>query len=893
MSQPYPMTHQIETNFNDERFSLALRTSPNAVSISLLKNGIILDINDIFTELLGWSRDELIGKSSLEFNFFDDPEERQHIISLLKPKGRLINYETTLKKRNGNYINALLSIEVFQVVDEKIMLTTVQDITQVQKTLNKLKEVEQRYQKLFDNSTNAIAHCRVITDANLRPVDFEILQVNNAYENITGIKKEIVEGKTAREAFPGIDKRSFDFIGSYGKIALEGGELNFESYNENIKRWFNVYVYSPQAGDFTTIFTDITQRKQLENRQKQDKELFEGIFNNIPVMIALYDPALNQFRFNKELVNTLGWTDEDGSSGDFMSKVYPDPEYRKKVEDYMKSLETGWKEWSVTTKDGSRIDSIWANIFLANGMQVGIGVDIRDRKKAEEALRESEERFSTMFRSMPVGVSLTEIDTGKIIDVNEAGLAFTGCSRKEDIIGKTTLGINVIDPDERNKVIAELKENGSVKNAELRFQTLQNEIKVASLNLNKVVINGKDLLLATSMDITKRKQLEETLRVQNIELQKAKEKAEENDRLKSTFLANMSHEIRTPMTGILGFTELLKNSEISEQLLSYVEIIESSGNRMLQIINDLIDISKIEAKQVEIYKQIVNIPKILNELNFFFMPDAIRKGLQLKLTMNLSDPYNVIFTDEIKLNQILANLLKNAIKYTAKGTIEFGCEFNESFYRFYVKDTGKGIDNDKTEKIFERFYQGDLGYSEKSSGVGLGLAISKAYVELLGGNIFVESEPGTGSNFYFTLPIETGETILTPGKSVKSEIKVLENKKILVAEDDETVFFLLKEILRRLKINTIHAGDGEEAVKLARLHPDLDLIIMDTKMPKRNGLEATRIIRSFNYTVPIIALSAYSSEADKQKALSMGCSDYIIKPMNRNDLLNKMLIYIK
>lgn len=888
------MTHQIDTIQNNEILSFALRTSPNAVSISRLTDGKILDINDIFIQLLGWNRDEVVGKSSLEFSFFDDPGERQHVVSLIETTGRLTNYELVLKKRNGNYITVLLSAEVLQMPDEKIMVTTLQDITQVKNTLHELKEVERRYQKLFNTSTNAIAHCRIITDANHKPIDFDILQVNDTYVKTTGIPKDAVEGKTAREAFPGIEGRPFDFIGKYGKIALEGGELNFESYNDKIDRWFNVYVYSPHTGEFTTIFTDITQRKKLEHLQKQDKELFEGIFNNIPVMITIFDPELNNFKFNKELVNTLGWTDEDGNAGNFMMKVYPDPEYRQKVEDYMKSLEPGWKEWRTTAKDGTIVDTIWANIMLSTGKLVGIGVDIRNRKKAEEALRESEERFSTIFRAMPIGVSLTEIETGQIIDVNDAGLEFTGCNRKEEVVGKTTMGLNVINPNERNKVIAELKQNGSVKNAELRFRTFQNETKVVSLNLNKVVINGRDFLLSTSMDITQRKQLEETLRIQNIELQQAKEKAEENDQLKSIFLANMSHEIRTPMTGILGFTDLLKSADITgEQKLEYVNIIESSGNRMLQIINDLIDISKIEAKQVEINKQFVNIPKMLNELNFFFKPEAVRKKLDLKLTNNLTEDYFYTFTDELKLTQILSNLLKNAIKFTDTGSIEFGCEFKNSNYKFYVKDTGRGIARNIGDKIFERFYQGDVDYCAKSEGVGLGLAISRAYVEMLGGKIFVETEPGTGSDFYFTLPLVSGTVNSPRASSDKTEIITLENKQILIAEDDETVFFLLKEILRRMKINIIHASDGNEAVNLTRLHQDLDLIIMDTKMPNLNGLEATQMIRKFNCTIPIIALSAYSYDSDKQKALSAGCNDYITKPMNKNDLINKLLIYIK
>ena len=743
-------------------------------------------------------------------------------------------------------------------------------------------------------SINAIAHCRVITDENNKPVDFMILQVNDAYPKITGIPKEKIEGKTGREAFPGIENRPFDFIGTYGKIAIEGGELTFENYNENLDLWFNVFVYSPIKGEFSTIFTDISERKRSENKQANDQELFERIFNNIPVMITIYDPELQNFKFNQELINTLGWTEEDASDGDFVSKVYPDPEYCQEAVDYMKSLDTGWKELKTTAKDGSKVDSIWANVLLSNALQVGIGVDIRNRKKAEQALRESEERFSVMFNAMPVSISLAEVETGKVVDINQAGLKFSGCSKKEDLIGKNFLEINGGYQQEREKIERELKQNGSVENAEMHFTSLNNEHRVVSVNTNNVTISGRNYMLTSSMDITERKHLEEMMKIQNLELKNAKDKAEESDTLKSIFIANLSHEIRTPMTGILGFTELLKASEITEeQKLSYVGIIESSGNRMLQIINDLIDISKIEAKQVEINNQITDITKILNELNFFFKPEMSKKGINLKLTNNLPDKYYFTITDAVKLNQILSNLLKNALKYTSKGTIEFGCELKNNFYRFFVKDTGFGISDDKTKVIFERFHQGDITWSDKADGVGLGLSISKAYVELLGGEIFVESELGKGSHFYFTLPVKSSVPNTFSGIPVEIDTDHLQNKKVLIAEDDESIFFLLGEILRKLKIIPLHACDGLEAIRLIRTNEDIDLIIMDTKMPNLNGFEATRIIRTFNTTIPIIALSAYSTETDKQNALNNGYNDYLTKPMTQKTLINKLLLHIK
>jgi signal transduction histidine kinase/CheY-like chemotaxis protein len=390
----------------------------------------------------------------------------------------------------------------------------------------------------------------------------------------------------------------------------------------------------------------------------------------------------------------------------------------------------------------------------------------------------------------------------------------------------------------------------------------------------------------TNTDITQLRSTEEKLK-------EAKEKAEENDKLKSAFLANMSHEIRTPMTGILGFTELLKTTEINEDQKVYLNIVESNGKRMLQIINDLIDISKIEAHQVELNYEATDLPQLLNELLVFFVPEANKKNIFLKLNCDLPFGLEKTYTDQTRVSQILNNLIKNALKFTSKGTVEFGCEPLDNSYKFYVKDTGPGIPPEKTGIIFERFRQGDISWADKYDGVGLGLSISKAYVELLGGNLYVKSEVGSGSEFFFTLPYQSVPLREVPVYEPQLlNIKPVHNKKVLIAEDEDGIYMLLSTILRSQKIETIHACDGQEAIEILKNRHDIDLVLMDSKMPNLSGSEATRIIRSFNTKVPIIALSAYSSEADKIKAINTGCNDYLVKPMTREGFMEKVMKYL-
>lgn len=390
-----------------------------------------------------------------------------------------------------------------------------------------------------------------------------------------------------------------------------------------------------------------------------------------------------------------------------------------------------------------------------------------------------------------------------------------------------------------------------------------------------------------NQDITERKSIEQ-------ELLKAKEKAEESDKLKSAFLMNMSHEIRTPMNGILGFLNLLNQPGLSEDEKSdYLEIVNKSGERLLSTINDIVEISKIESGDLKIDLQEIDISEVMKFHFDFFRIQAREKGIEMKVKNQISGDAAVIKTDKSKLDAILSNLIKNAIKFTNTGGIELGNYLKDNYLFFYVKDTGKGIPEDKLKVIFERFRQVESGNTKEHEGSGIGLTIVKAYIEALNGNMKISSEEGKGSTFEFSIPYQSEKSRSTTKIQIEPEKTVFDTATILVVEDDETNYYLLDRILSS-DFTVIHASSGEESVKIFKENPDISLILMDLKMPgKYDGLEATRKIRQINHEIPIIAQTAYAMEIDRIRALASGCNDYIAKPFRAQSLIALLGKYLK
>jgi CheY-like chemotaxis protein/anti-sigma regulatory factor (Ser/Thr protein kinase) len=349
------------------------------------------------------------------------------------------------------------------------------------------------------------------------------------------------------------------------------------------------------------------------------------------------------------------------------------------------------------------------------------------------------------------------------------------------------------------------------------------------------------------------------------------------------------------MNGILGFANLLKNESISDaDRKQYITIIEQSGKRMLNIINDLIDISKIESGMTEAVISDFNLNNSLEYVYSFFKPEAEAKGLELSYSTELENTAALIKSDREKVYAVLINLVKNAIKYTHKGKIHFSYHIKNSKLTVVVKDTGIGIPQDKLETVFNRFVQADSNLSNTTQeGVGLGLAITKAFTKLLKGKIWVESEYEKGSTFYFEIPYIKGEDLTQTDETdnIMTDNKPNKKLKILVAEDDAINRKLFSYTLKDIAEELILVPNGAEAVKTTQERKDIDLVLMDLKMPVMDGYEATLKIREEDKEIVIIALSAFAMDSERKKAMELGFNSYVSKPISKNDLIKAVREY--
>lgn len=533
---------------------------------------------------------------------------------------------------------------------------------------------------------------------------------------------------------------------------------------------------------------------------------------------------------------------------------------------------------------------IYPIITVLLGLLMNRQLENWQNRKAKENLYESEQRFSKMMQN--INMFFINVDrNGHITFCNEYLLSITGYT-EEELIGKSSVDLFVpVDDIERTKEeLRELFENNrDLHQFESKIITKdKNELYVSWHNSIITDNDGKIIGIASlGENITEKKAILNNLK-------KAKEKAEESNHFKSVFLQNISHEIRTPMNAIIGSIDLLKESSGDEETREkFYEILELGSARLLTTVNNLIDISQVETQQIKINKSDFSLSEALNNYIDVVTPLAAKKNNKVICTSKYLNTGLLLHTDKDMLDSIFINLLSNALKFTENGTIEVGTKDEDNHIVFFIKDTGIGIPAHRMDAIFDRFVQADPKLSRSHEGSGLGLSIAQAYAILLGGNIWVESEEGKGSTFFFNIPKEKVDA-LPPPKTKKETVKISlrSNHKILIAEDDKLNFLCLKKIIEPVTSTILHVKNGADAVETIRNDSEISLVLMDIKMPKMSGEEAVMQIRTFNKTIPIIAQTAFTMPADRDKFIEIGCNDYISKPIEKNKLIKLLQKYL-
>jgi PAS domain S-box-containing protein len=509
-----------------------------------------------------------------------------------------------------------------------------------------------------------------------------------------------------------------------------------------------------------------------------------------------------------------------------------------------------------------------------------------ERKESVVGLQNSLAWQEAIFEGSRDAVFISDMHS-RFVSVNTSACLLTGYSREELLSMRIQDLHEEVDLDAYRTYHQKIL-GGEQVISETRIRRKDGKKVDTSFNNQRIIVEGSTYMHSSARDITANKQAE-------MELIRAKERAEESDRLKTAFLNNLSHEVRTPLNAIVGFSDVLDldNEEASPGRIQHLTaIIRNSSQQLLSIIDDIINISTLEAGLQKSYETRTDIRELVQGVYDQYTMAASKKDLRFSIVQLPAEKDSHVLTDKTKVQQILGNLVGNALKFTETGKVAIGCVMKDGFLRFSVTDTGIGIDPVHRDLVFERFRQVETNHSRVKGGLGLGLSISRAFVELLGGKIWYESEKGSGSSFYFTIPFRPVPAPESTGIEPDT-FRLAESRTILVAEDEENNFELIREFLDGSGLRILHARNGKEAVEIFKKEKDISLVIMDIKMPVMGGFEATAAIKAIRSRVPVIAVTAYAQSGDRKKSLEAGCDDYMSKPLTRKGFLSKLRSFLE
>ncbi|SDD24128.1 PAS domain S-box protein [Williamwhitmania taraxaci] len=805
------------------------------------------------------------------------------------------------------------------IVNDKVMgmITISRDVSERKRAAEALLQSEEKFRNLFDSMPNGYYRSTAqgsFLDVN--PAFIKMLDYDSREELLAvDIPTELYVKPSDREDII-TENKNFTSTDETYQLKTKSGRI---IWVEDSARYIK-----DDAGNVLFcegICRDITERVEAVEQLRKSEERFRTLVESFPDPIVVYIEGVIVFINEAGLKFLRASTPDQVVGRPVLDFVHPDSVVHSKARIAMVAKDR--KSSLLAEEKFLRMDGSVANVeivtipTLYDGKQAvaTIAHDITARLQAQEQII----KLTKGIEQSPVSVLITDIN-GIIEYVNPHFCKVSGYSAEEAIgkkpnILKSNDNVSTDYKELWETILAGNDWCGEFYNKSKNGDGYWEFASISPIKNSKGEITH---VIAVKEDITERKHAElrlqeqtEAIQVQNEEyleineeliqtnaaLHLAKEHAEESDRLKSAFLSNMSHEIRTPMNAIMGFSKLLCEREIdSESRMEYAQIITNSGIRLLNTVNDVLDISKIQAGLMVVNKQEFYLEKVFKELFVLYRNNFMTNSVEFTYQLDVALEQSPIYSDEQKVYQILNNLLSNSIKFTPAGSVVLGSRVSGDSVEFYVSDTGVGISRDHQELIFERFTQENMTYSRGHEGTGLGLAICKGLVSLLGGEIYLESEKGKGSTFIVSLPFYPVRDLTVKDIATSPPISTLSLEiaaTILVAEDDDFSFLLAQKILSaNSKLVVLRARNGREAVSICQGNPAIALVFMDVKMPIMDGYEAARRIKEINPKIPIVALTAYALSGDREQALNAGCNDYLAKPYSDDELLQMVAKFI-
>lgn len=884
---------EVNIRESEEKFRSIFNNHSAAKLLIDSETGNITDANEAATKFYGWSLAELRQMKIQQINTLSS-EEVENVIGMTQVE-KPSRFEFGHRLKDGSVRNVEVFSSKIEIAGKVYLHSIIHDISE-----RKLAEESLQKLNLAIRQTREVIF---ITDK-----EGIITFINPEFTNIYGYDAaEVIGIKTPRILKSGIISAAEDQ--RFWKALVNKKSLKAE-YRNKCKDGSLIDIEGtadPILGDndeiigYLGIHRNITERKQAEEVLRTSEQMLQTVLENFPGVVFWKDKQSNYLGCNQSFAHAAGLNNPAEVAGktDFQL-AWGATDGEQYQSDDFKVMESGKaKLHIIETQHQANGQLVWhdtGKIPLRDSKGdivglIGVSNDITERKRAEDEAKESFSLLTATLESTADGILVVD-KNGMITNFNKKFVELWQIP--ESIIAsmndEQTLSFildQLKDPFNFLEKIEELHVNDALTSFDiLDFKNGRTFERYSQSQ----IIEGKAVGRVWSFrDVTEKKEMVD-------DLMEAKERAEESDRLKTAFLHNISHEVRTPMNAIVGFAEFLNDPDLfPEERKQYTEIIVQSSKQLLSIISDIINIATIEAGQVKVTEKEMNLNATIRLLKEQFVSKARENDISLSLTTALSDREAIIQTDETKLTEILTNLLENAIKFTRQGTVSIGYALKEDLLEFYVEDTGMGIPPDMHDEIFNRFSQVGITALSQFGGSGLGLSISKAYVEMLGGRIWLTSEPGKGSVFYFTIPYKNIERYslseIQPGDA--SKFKFPGGKTILIAEDDNSNFILLEALLSGLELTFLWAKNGIEAIELCETNPQIDLVLMDMSMPGLDGFEATKRIREFRPYLPVIAQTAYSTPYDKGKAIACGCIDFITKPYKKELLIAKIKAHME